>query len=172
MEAETVGEERPSVDQRVVSRGSARPSSKRSAAPRRTTPHHTALSPPPPHTHTRTVLTVEFQWSVTARAMSSLLLVGCTPCTSYCFVYLRSVWTCGSKQGRHGRDRGEFGACVPAAAAGGLSVGHSRGTAGGGRYKSNQKRPLVGGPAAPPAAPGHEQKRVRGVQGPDSIRPA
>ena len=52
MEAETVGEERPSVDQRVVSRGSARPSSKRSAAPRRTTPHHTALSPPPPPTHT------------------------------------------------------------------------------------------------------------------------
>lgn len=37
--------------------------------------------------------TTEFQCSVTARVMSSLLLVGCTPCTSYCLVYLRSVWT-------------------------------------------------------------------------------
>ncbi len=38
--------------------------------------------------------TSAFQCSVTALAMSSLLLVGCTPCTSYCLVYFRSVWTC------------------------------------------------------------------------------
>lgn len=44
--------------------------------------------------------TTLFQCSVTALAMSSLLLVGCTPCTSYCLVYLRSVWTCEhSRQG-------------------------------------------------------------------------
>ena len=47
--------------------------------------------------------TTEFQWSVTARAMSSLLLVGCTPATSYCLVYLRSVWTCRAGQAERGQ---------------------------------------------------------------------
>lgn len=50
-----------------------------------------ALHVQPRHSQARR--TNEFQWSVTARAMSSLLLVGFTPCTSNCLVYLRSVWT-------------------------------------------------------------------------------
>jgi hypothetical protein len=49
-------------------------------------------------------LTTEFQCSATARAMSSLLLVGCTPCTSYCLVYLRSVWTSTMKDGKRTAD--------------------------------------------------------------------
>ncbi len=55
--------------------------------------------------------TTLFQCSVTALAMSSLLLVGCTPCTSYCLVYLRSVWTCEhSRQGVPGTGHVAVGA--------------------------------------------------------------
>lgn len=53
----------------------------------------------------RPPLTTLFQCSVTALAISSLLLVGCTPCTSYCLVYLRSVCTCT----QHTRRKQQFG---------------------------------------------------------------
>ena len=64
----------------------------------------------PPHHSQQRRRTTEFQCSVTARAMSSLVLVGCTPCTSYCLVYLRSVWTCTADGGaRDGVHQGRLG---------------------------------------------------------------
>lgn len=67
-------------------------------------------------TSTRAAPTTLFQCSVTALAMSSLLLVGCTPCTSYCLVYFRSVWTC-AREGRWGPEAGAQAVSAPASSA-------------------------------------------------------
>ena len=85
-----------------TSAAASRPSAPGRAVTTQDTPLQPEQSSPqrqePGGTSTRAARTTLFQCSVTALAMSSLLLVGCTPCTSYCFVYLRSVWTCGAAQ--------------------------------------------------------------------------